>query len=188
MAFEYFDRLPKRHQATYRRSDAVATVRLPDAAGLAPILEALRTGLAADDDDAVQAASRALVDGACARMSVPPPTVRVLSKRPSDATSELHGLYEREADGTALLRVWMRTAALERPAAFKTYLRTLLHELLHHLDFELLHLDETFHTEGFFRRESDLARQLLATLGASPEPRRTGATDGQGQLDLFITR
>ena len=48
--------------------------------------------------------------------------------------------------------------------AFKSFLRTVVHEFAHHLDYEHYKLPETFHTEGFYRRESSLANALLATL------------------------
>ena len=43
---------------------------------------------------------------------------------------------------------WMRTARRKQVVAFRTFLRTFLHEIGHHLDYELLRLAETFHTEG----------------------------------------
>jgi hypothetical protein len=46
--------------------------------------------------------------------------------------------------------------------AFKTFFRTLIHELCHHLDYEMFALEETFHTEGFYKRESSLVNALLA--------------------------
>jgi hypothetical protein len=45
--------------------------------------------------------------------------------------------------------------------AFRSFLRTLLHELCHHLDYELFKMEETFHTEGFYKRESSLFHQLV---------------------------
>jgi hypothetical protein len=75
---------------------------------------------------------------------------------------------EEETEG-ALVEVWMRTAKRGQVVAFKTMLRTLVHELCHHLDYELHGLDNTFHTEGFFRRESSIMRQLV-DLAAAPEP------------------
>ena len=81
--------------------------------------------------------------------------------RPSRDWGELHGLYTQDADEVARIRVWMRTARKANVVAFRTFLRTLLHELCHHLDFEVLGLDRSFHTEGFFRRESSLFRQLV---------------------------
>jgi hypothetical protein len=35
-----------------------------------------------------------------------------------------------------------------------------LHELCHHLDYELYNLPETFHTQGFYKRESSLYAQI----------------------------
>jgi hypothetical protein len=79
----------------------------------------------------------------------------------------------------------MRTAANERVVRFRTFLRTLLHEVLHHLDVTLLELDDSFHTEGFFRRESSLVRQLAPAAPTKkkpePEPTKVKAV----QLDLF---
>jgi hypothetical protein len=68
----------------------------------------------------------------------------------------------------------MRTARHGRVVAFRTFLRTLLHELCHHLDLEVLGLGESFHTEGFFRRESSLFRQLVPgpPKGAAPDRSR----------------
>ena len=78
----------------------------------------------------------------------------------------MHGLYEPEDEGTsARVTVWMRTAARKDVVAFKTYLGTLIHELCHHLDYELYKLPETFHTEGFYKRESTLVNALLQQEG-----------------------
>jgi hypothetical protein len=80
------------------------------------------------------------------------------------------GYYDRlSRRDPARIRVWMRTARKGRVVAFRTFLRTLIHELGHHLDFELLRLDPTLHTEGFFRRESALFRLLVPG-----EPARRG--------------
>jgi hypothetical protein len=44
--------------------------------------------------------------------------------------------------------------------ALKSFLRTFTHEFAHHLDDGLFLLEETFHTEGFYKRESSLYYQL----------------------------
>ena len=49
-------------------------------------------------------------------------------------------------------------------------IRTLVHELCHHLDYELFALEETFHTEGFYKRESSLSNALLATEATMAAP------------------
>jgi hypothetical protein len=68
----------------------------------------------------------------------------------------------------------MRTAKHRRVVAFRTFLRTLLHELCHHLDYELFGLDESFHTQGFYKRESSLFHQLVPNRPQedSPAPER----------------
>jgi hypothetical protein len=55
----------------------------------------------------------------------------------------------------------MRTAKQRRVVAFRTYLRTLLHEVGHHVDYAYLRLPDSFHTEGFYKRESSLFAQLV---------------------------
>ncbi len=89
--------------------------------------------------------------------------MRVLERRPASADGELHGLYEPDevTGGTGRISVWMRTAQKEQVVKFRTFLRTLVHEYCHHLDYEHFRLAETFHTQGFYARESALVRELL---------------------------
>lgn len=170
MPFDYYQRLSRRDRAIYRRSDAVHELVLPDPAALAAPVEAIRRGLARDDRPGVQQAAAALAAGIVRSLSAPPVKVRVLARRPSDAYSELHGLYVAAPGEMPVIRVWMRTAAHLKPVAFRTFLRTLLHEVGHHLDYAHLGLEDSFHTEGFFRRESSLMRQL------APAPPRAAKT------------
>ena len=53
------------------------------------------------------------------------------------------------------------TAALGKVVAFKTFLRTVLHEVLHHHDYAHYKFRDSFHTAGFYSRESSLVRKLL---------------------------
>jgi len=48
----------------------------------------------------------------------------------------------------------------------------LLHEVCHHLDYMYLHLRESYHTDGFFQRESSLFRTIVQQ-PAEEEPRPT---------------
>jgi len=59
----------------------------------------------------------------------------------------------------------MRTARQKRVVAFRTFLRTLLHEVGHHVDYTLLRLGDSFHTQGFYARESHLFHQLVTDGG-----------------------
>ena len=191
MPFDYYEHLRPKQKATYRRSDAVLRLPIPDGPSLAPLLEALRTALEADDRSALGRSVTELTKELMARWNVAPVTVRVLARRPKDEESELHGLYVREADGTAVISLWMRTAAQVRPVRFRTFVRTFAHEVLHHLDFELLELEDTFHTAGFFQRESDVTRQLLGDrpkpAGRIRPPARPRDAPADEQLSLFAT-
>jgi len=161
MPFAYYDRLSPRRQAIYRRSDAVPEVRLPRPELLRPFVGGLEAALDCDDRTAVQAAAAYLCRGLSAALELPEPVVKVLAVRPSSSSGELHGLYEWDPTSRPRIQLWMRTAKHRRVVAFRTFLRTLLHEIGHHIDFHYLKLAESFHTEGFFRRESSLFRQLL---------------------------
>ena len=175
MPFSYYRRLSRADKAIYRRSDALTQVPLPHPLELRPLLPAIERALAADDRRAVERTTERLVALLLAQLKVPPVEVKVLAVRPSNATGELHGLYVAEEGSQAVLRVWMRTAAHHRPVAFRTFVRTVLHEVCHHLDVTLWELVPSFHTEGFFKRESHLARQLLG-----PGPRRERSRETQG--------
>ena len=162
MRFAYYDRLSAARKAIYRKSDAIGAVGLPPGLPLGGDVAWIRAALAAGDRGALQRACQRLIDALVGGFKVPPIRVRVLAKRPSDDYGELHGLYEpAEGRTPARVTVWMRTAKKVQVVAFKSFLRTLVHELAHHLDYELYLLEETFHTEGFYKRESSLANALL---------------------------
>jgi len=175
MPFAYYARLSPSRQRTYRKSDAIAALALPPGSDAASHVDAVGAALSRDDPGEVRRACQRLIDALVTGYRVPPIVVRVLARRPADSGGELHGLYEPEEDGKpARITVWMRTAQRERIVAFRTFLRTLIHELCHHLDYELFALPETFHTEGFYKRESTLVAALVAqtaTAEATAAPR-----------------
>jgi len=168
--FSYYDRLSRAQQRLYRKSDAVTSLRLPDPRALHPLVSALAVALAGEDRAPVQAAAQRLHSGLTAGFGVSPCRLEVLAARPHGHWGELQGLYTTAERGRpATVTLWMRTARQRRVVAFRTFLRTLLHELCHHLDYEHLRLADSFHTEGFYKRESSLFHQLV------PEPARPPA-------------
>jgi len=170
MPFAYYAKLSPARQRIYRESDAIETLALPAGINAGPCVTRIRDGLAADDRGTVLRACQELVDLLVGAYRVPPIRVRVLARRPADDYGELHGLYEPEEGRTpARITVWMRTAARRNVVAFKTFLRTLVHEICHHLDYELYQLPETFHTEGFYKRESTLTAALVAQAAPAPD-------------------
>jgi hypothetical protein len=150
----------------------VTSLELPHPDLLHPLVAALREALRREDRRAVEAAASHLSGGLLRMLGLAPVALEVLAVRPSSSWGELHGLYTRDSRRPPHVQLWMRTARHRRVVAFRTFLRTLLHEVLHHLDYEHLRLEESFHTEGFFRRESSLFKQLVPDAGPqdSEEP------------------
>jgi hypothetical protein len=170
MPFSYFERLSVSAKRVYLASDAIREVALPNPEMLQPLLPLLREALLRDDHRAVSAAADALVLGITKLMRVPEVSVVVLAERPRRRGSELHGLYTVAPGRKPQIKVWMRTAALGKVVAFKTFLRTLLHEVLHHLDYSHYKLRDSFHTAGFYSRESSLVRQLMGDMRKPTAP------------------
>ena len=179
MPFAYYDRLSPARQRIYRKSDSILRIELPDPASLVPLAAAIEAPLAEGSRAAAGKACQALVDAINAQLATPPIKVKVLERRPSNSYGELHGLYEPEDEGArAVISVWMRTAQKKHVVKFRTFLRTLVHEIVHHLDYEFYQLPETFHTQGFYTRESALVHALMgeAPAPAGAQPRSTRAS------------
>ena len=162
MVYAYYHRLNRRQKGIYRQSDSVEVIGLKDNGPLMPLTDDLAAALASEDQKETTRICRLLVSGICDDLQIRNTRIKVLARRPSNDWGELHGLYEPWAGAnSSRITVWMRTAQRKQVVAFKTFLRTVLHELCHHLDYELLKLEDSFHTEGFFKRESSLYKQLV---------------------------
>ncbi|HUM17161.1 MAG TPA: DinB family protein [Candidatus Nitrosotalea sp.] len=167
MPFAYFQRLTRRQQAIYLESDGIPTMPLPQAARLQPLVTELARALEGGDRAQTESAAQRLVLGLARSLGAPPARVKVLAARPHAGWGELHGIYEttHRAAEPPLITLWMRTARQKRVVAFRTFLRTLLHEVGHHVDYTLLRLGDSFHTQGFYARESHLFHQLVTDGG-----------------------
>jgi hypothetical protein len=164
--FSYYHRLSRAQQTVYRRSDGVTDIRLAHPQALHPLVADLETALTSADRARTQAATERLIAGLVGVLGLPPVRVDVLAARPHARWGELHGLYTAERGRTPKIQLWMRTAKQRRVVAFRTYLRTLLHEIGHHIDYTFLRLRDSYHTEGFYKRESSLFHQLVPERGS----------------------
>jgi hypothetical protein len=145
MVFSYYKKLSAAQKSIYRKSDEMHAVPLPDAEALRPLILRLASALEHEDRDRTEEICRALASGIASRLSVPPLRVKVLAVRPSATWGELHGLYElAEGRASAVISLWMRTAKHRRVVAFRAFLRTLLHELCHQLDYHLYRRPDSF--------------------------------------------
>ncbi len=190
MVFSYYHRLSPRQRKIYDRSNRIETLPLAPAAIHHEAVFALQNALLGESRPAVERTAQALADLLTEACQTPPVRVRVLDRRPSNAYGELHGLYEVKNTRTRpLITLWMRTVHRRQVVAFKTFLRTLLHEIVHHLDYEMLKLEDSLHTEGFYKRESSLLHQLVGdgepgnqpTGSRRGAPRRVGAGPASGR-------
>lgn len=200
----FYRRLGPEQRREYDRSDARTRLPLRPSAVLGAAGDAVVRALAAESPAGVRQAAQRLVDEICASLAAesrrrglePAPRVKVLRTRPRVAESEFHGLYTRFESGESEIRVWMRTAAQGKVVKPRTFLRTLLHEICHHVDMTVLDLPHSLHTLGFHARESSLLRALERSgasvpggrAGREPRPPRQAPerrTAKPLQLDLF---
>lgn len=160
MPFAYYKRLNGAQQRIYRRSDGIRSIKLQETR-FDSLLEAMGNNLKSDQSKEVEAVCYQFLNRLTAALNVAAVRVKVYATRPHGRWGELHGLYTpAEGRNPAQIEVWMRTARRRQIVAFRTFLRTLVHELCHHLDYELLKLPDSFHTEGFYQRESSLLNQI----------------------------
>ncbi|MDX2221023.1 MAG: hypothetical protein SF172_18560 [Burkholderiales bacterium] len=162
MPFPFYDKLTPARQRIYRASDAIPRIDIANIRMMAPQVQQIERALSTANRAATEQACQALVNALNTQVKTPAVRVRVLERRPSDDYGELHGLYEPDNGGkVATVTIWMRTAQKDQVVKFRTFLRTLIHEMCHHFDYEHFRLAETFHTDGFYQRESVLLKELL---------------------------
>ncbi len=150
-------RLTRAQQRIYDRSNSAPAIALQATTSLKHAVGLLPAVLLSGDPRRVEQLAQRISDDVMAALRVRRVRVQVSGTRPSNARGELHGLYTPAHDGTsATIKLWMMTAKRQQVVAFKTFLRTLLHEICHHLDYTLLGLPDSFHTDGFYQRESSL--------------------------------
>jgi hypothetical protein len=144
-------------------SDRVTALRFRPGPVVAQAVVDLPATLARGERVQVQVLAQRIADGVCVGFGVARVAVRVAERRPHDQRGELHGLYEPGVPpGRDTITLWMFTAKRAQVVAARTFLRTLLHELCHHLDYTHLRLRDSLHTQGFYQRESS----LFAAIGA----------------------
>jgi hypothetical protein len=173
----YYHRLSLHAQRCYLASDAIDRVPLAPTPAAFATVTALMSALDGGAPSVVQRASQSLLSEVCRLLGVRPVRIEVRSVRPRNSRGELHGLFyprapvrtaaadgrprgSAPAAGEPLIVLWMRTAQRHNVVKPRTYLRTLMHELGHYLDYALLKLDDSYHSIGFYQRESFLLRTL----------------------------
>jgi len=158
----YFYRLSARAQRIWLKSDSIDRFELVPDAATSSLTAELMAALSSGSPLIIGRAAQALADQICGLMGVHGVQVEVRGVRPHNTRGELHGIFYPRGPSShpsaPLIILSMRTAQRHEVVKPKTFLRTLMHELGHYLDYALLRLGESFHTTGFFRRESFLVK------------------------------
>ena len=163
MPFGYYHQLNAKAQRIYRASDKVSEFPLPNVVVVRPVVRKIYEALQAGSHLRTQKWAQRFLNLLTSQLHIRPIRLELLDIRPSNPRMELYGLYY-PAVGRRIprMQLWMRTAKRHQVVAFKTFLRTLVHELCHHLDYDCLGLKDSFHTQGFYKRESSLVSQILS--------------------------
>ena len=160
------DRLPRNTVLLrqFAESDALATLALPGDDGLPVLSRAIETAMKSGKTTVVRQACAGFAAAASGFYGVRTPGIRVLASRPIRVregwATELFGDYDPEI---LLIRLWMRTAVQKRVTSFGTFLSTLCHEFIHHLDCQSFKFSDTPHTRGFYVRTAMLYHHSRGT-------------------------
>jgi len=148
----------------YLASDQHLDLAVPGDERLRIRAKAIESAMEGGKAAAVIYACREFLVVASAFYNVPRPDVRILAARPlrvrEGGSSELFGDYN---PGTAVIRVWMRTAVRRQITSFGTFFSTLCHEVCHHLDCRRFGYSNSPHTRGFYHRAAALYHHARAT-------------------------
>ncbi len=174
----FYYRLSARAQRCYLKSDSLERYDLAPSAAALKITARLVAVLPDAAPSLAQRGVQALANELCRLLGAAPVRIEVRGVRPHNARGELHGIFYPDGvgrpiasppgatgaprrDREPLIILWMRTAQRHDVVKPRTFLRTLMHELGHYLDYAHFRLDDSYHTSGFFKRESFLIRALL---------------------------
>jgi hypothetical protein len=167
-----------RQDATYLRSQRATGLPVrPTATARGLVERILRSG---DDARERRRLAQLLVDELSAEAGLGRVEVAVADKPQvhehdgQRLQSKTYGYYrcwfEDGRVSRARIRIYHRTARLQKVITPKVFLNTLLHEWVHHFDFDGLKLARSPHTAGFYARLRALAEALDVAFVLPPEP------------------
>ena len=122
-----------------------------------------------------EALGQKLLDNICRALKISRTRLRVSDERQphklrgGKLAYKLYGVYYCE---NAVIEIANLTSIREQVVAGKTFLDTLIHELMHHIDRKFLRIPSTPHSPGFYARIEDLKSKLMRKKGgerASPQ-------------------
>lgn len=161
------DRPPRKAAllAKYRDSDQLISLQLPGDNSFQDLARAIELSMKEGVPADARQSSTRFLEAAADFYQVRRPQVRALAARPlrvreSGWSTELFGDYTL---GSAIIRIWTRTAVRKQITSFGTFFSTLCHEFCHHLDCERFGFSQTPHTRGFYQRTAILYHHARST-------------------------
>ncbi len=119
-----------------------------------------------------EALGQNLLDGICRSLKISRARLRVFEERQPHKLRggrlayKLYGVYHCDS---AVIEIANLTSIRKQVVAGKTFLDTLIHELMHHIDRKLLRIPSTPHGPGFYARIEDLKAKLMRGRGGERE-------------------
>lgn len=105
-----------------------------------------------------QKRAESLLKYLCGKFKINNVTLRVTNRpRPQKSRGQIGGWY---VVNEKKIIIYNTTAKTNKTISIKSFYDTLLHEFIHHYDYEVLGLTDSLHTTGFYKRITDLKNKL----------------------------
>lgn len=111
-----------------------------------------------DDISKRQKRAETLLKYLCDKFKINNVTLMVTNRpRPQRGRGQIGGWY---VVNEKKIIIYNTTAKTNKTISIKTFYDTLLHEFIHHYDYEVIGLTDSLHTTGFYKRITDLKNKL----------------------------
>lgn len=132
------------------------------------IIKRLAAALAESNDNEINQSSNELISNLTSLYHLPKIKIHTGGKRIANQNRQILGVHRTRDQGKknqrSSISVFSRTAKRQQYVKPKTFLRTLVHEFIHHYDRYELKLAHEYHTKGFYQRVTTIYSQLKTIL------------------------
>ena len=173
----------RRDTPDFTRSNKIPALEYHPAPGERELTGRLIASTSAREREAL---GQKLLDNICRNLKIPRARLRVFEERQphklrgGKLAYKLYGVYRCDS---AVIEIANLTSIRKQVVAGKTFLDTLIHELMHHIDRKLLRIPSTPHSPGFYARIEDLKAKLMRTRGRRAGIPSRGSLAKAQQLD-----
>ena len=148
-----------KNKAVYGKSNSIKDTLFQPNKAATNYAKSLLTSMDASER---QALGQGIFEEMARSLSIPVQQLTVNDNRQNQSLKE--GKLKRKVYGTykaGKIIISNKTAIREAVLAPKTFLDTLIHEFMHHYDYEVLKFPTSLHTAGFYYRLGDVMKKLL---------------------------